>query len=930
MDSIVNKQCSKCTQGCEKREICVMQDPDNRPLMIVRDRPSTYNSNNGLNLLELMIDKVVRIPKDLIYQTFAFKCDLEGKVDVRDYFTCVDTYFEQEVMRVKPKAILVLGEDAMNAVLGITGITKNRGRDVEVVFGDHRTKVIPTFSTGYIERVEAHMKTFAEDLQKAYHIAIDFEAGVPGNYTVCKSIAEVNTLMDYCEETGIAAFDFESTGLDYFMPGYELTCLSISFQHGSSWIIPLKHREPVFDGKKVVSFNPSVFNEDDYLQIIEILKSRFFGNVRIRKVGHNIKFDLHCCRTVGITEFLGRFDDTMLMHHVIDGRLRHGLKEVLDRYFPGFSGYEDEVKKYNWNAVPAKILFPYSGADTDGTLRLCTQLETELLKDERSYVLYRNHSIPVCFALERAEWNGMLIDKTFTLDSIKEVESIINDQITKLKSFKAVKRFEEYQRDSAVKEKLSDLKTKLAEAEMKANTTAESKRSAKIEALTEKLAKAVEKYPDGHKTVDKLRNDLEVLKSSVDSPAESKTIQKLKADITAIKTGELSVYEGVNFSSPTQMAELIYGEHGFKIKKKIDRKSRREVDGTGKEVLEDLKDDTGFLKELLILRSLEKMLGTYIQGIWDRVDPNNYVHTDLKQIGTYTGRLSSANPNLQNIPNMGKLKDELSKAVVGKVKKMFGVPEGHTLLACDFSQAELRIVAEYANETNMLSAYANGVDLHKKTGCAVAGITLEEFDKLPKDEAKKVRGDAKPVNFGYLYGQSAEGFMDFAKGSYGIYFTLEQAQQMRKAYFDEYPKLLEYHEIYKAKAKKFGYVRTFFGRRIFLNDVYSQDQFLRGAAERQAINSPIQGSAGEWTLFCIALLRFRLDHRVIFVNTVHDSILFYCPDELVDASMRIIKDTCENPPTLEYFGKKLEKVAMQLDCEVSKKSWKELEPFTVN
>lgn len=288
---------------------------------------------------------------------------------------------------------------------------------------------------------------------------------------------------------------------------------------------------------------------------------------------------------------------------------------------------------------------------------------------------------------------------------------------------------------------------------------------------------------------------------------------------------------------------------------------------------------------------------------------------------------SSANPNLQNLPNSGKLKDDLSKTVVGKVKRMFSVPDGYTIIAVDFSQAELRLVAEYADEKNMLEAYAQDIDLHKKTGCKVAGITLQQFDELPKDASKKIRNDAKPVNFGYVYGQGPSGFVDFAKGSYGTTFTLEEATHMRNAYFEEYPNLLVYHETYKAKGRKFGNVRTFFGRKIYLDDINHPDQKLKGDAERQAVNSPIQGTAGEWTLFCIALLQYRLDKSVYFVNTVHDSIIFYCPNELVDKSVRMIKDTCENPPTELYFGKKLEKVKMKLDCEIGKSNWKELEPY---
>lgn len=956
-----------------------MEEPEREyPLMIIGDRPTkddiSKESIMDHRLLNIMIDQVVRIPNGLVYKTFATKCaSAEKDIKLVDTCTCIDTYLKLEVLKTKPKAILVMGEQAMNAVLGLSGITKQRGQVLEVDYDGHLVKVIPTFSLGYLERVEVHMKTFAEDLQKAYHLAIGYEVKAgKTNVTICDTVEKVVQLMDYVEQTGKSSFDWESTGLDYWSKDFFLTCLSISFQHGSSYVIPMKHREPVFEGKKVIELQAPIFTDDEYAQIVEILKVRFFGNPFIQKVAHNLKYDLHCCRTIGIDVFRGRFDDTMLMHHVINGRLRHGLKEISDNYYREFSGYEDETKKYAWGAMPAKILFPYSGNDTDLTLRLSTLLEDYLMKDERSYVLYRNLSMPFCFAAEKAEYKGMLIDRDFTLNAIKEVDAIIEEKIKHLKEFKAVKRFEEHKREESISARLSELNNKLIDASSKAAETQqalnEKKRESaqnKLEALNEKYAEAqavantlnqemltakfeceekgevyvssvkvdkkiqnaLDKANDWQRKINEVKAIISVLEVPVNDAVDSKTIAKIKEEIQLLKTGEKQLYEGINFSSSTQIGELIYGEHGFRIKKLIDRRSKKEIESTGREVLEELKDDSGFLKELLILRSLEKMSGTYIKGIWDRVDDNCYVHTSLKQIGTYTGRLSSADPNLQNLPNIGKLKDELSKTVVGKVKRMFSVPEGHTLIAVDFSQAELRIVAEYADETNMLSAYGNNIDLHKKTGCKVAGITLQQFDEMDKDKSKKIRNDAKPVNFGYVYGQSAEGFVDFAKGSYGITFSLQEATHMRNAYFEEYPNLLKYHETYKAKGKKFGCVRTFFGRRIFLDDIYSNDNFLRGAAERQAINSPIQGTAGEWTLFCIAMLQYRLSSTVHFVNTVHDSILFYCPDHLVDKSVRMIKDTCENPPIMHYFGKQLEKVKMQLDCEVSTKNWKELEGY---
>lgn len=685
MEQIIqNKGCTGCAMGdiCRsvpelETKICLINEPQQEyPLMIIGDRPSKDDLVRGTildnRILNLMIDQVVKIPDGVVYRTFAMKCgSLEKDIDPKNTGACVSTYLQAEIAKVKPKAILVMGEQAMNAVLGITGITKERGKIIEKDFDGYLVEVIPTFSLGYVERVETHMKTFAEDLQRAYHLSIGFEAqNDKTKITICDTTDKINTLLDFVDSVGRASFDYETTGLDYWNSpeGFYATCLSITFQQGSSYIIPIRHKEPIFEGKKVIGYEDTIFTEEQCLQNIELLRVRFFENPLIHKIAHNLKYDLHICRTLGIHNFRGKFDDTMLMHHVLNGRLRHGLKEVADKYFPDFSGYEDTTKKYKWDAMPARILFPYSGCDTDVTLRLATQLENELLADERSYILYRNLSMPFCFAAEKAEYKGMLIDRDFTLQAIQDVDTIIEEKIAQLKKFKQVQRYENFKREQYINNRLEELQTRLIEAGSKAlaskNKAADTKLvtlEAKLPALEQKIAELTEehsilfitadpkiekkltasltKIESAQRKLQEVKTAIETLKTPLVEAPETLTIKKVKEEIALLKTGGKQIYEGVNFASDQQMSELIYSEAGFNITKLKDKWSRKEIDGTGRAVLEDLKDNSGFLKELLILRSLEKMSGTYIQGIWNRVDPSCYVHTDLKQIGTYTGRL---------------------------------------------------------------------------------------------------------------------------------------------------------------------------------------------------------------------------------------------------------------------------------------------------
>jgi DNA polymerase-1 len=332
--------------------------------------------------------------------------------------------------------------------------------------------------------------------------------------------------------------------------------------------------------------------------------------------------------------------------------------------------------------------------------------------------------------------------------------------------------------------------------------------------------------------------------------------------------------------------------------------------------LELLTDKTGFVDNLLALRQLKKILSTYLEAILARMDRHHRIHGTFNQHGTKTGRLSSSDPNLQNIIKRTKYKKV--EEAVAMVMRCFVPPARDKVVQADYSQAELRMIAHYAGEDNMLNAYNNGEDLHALTAATTLGISLDAFKKLPDDKRKRSRYEAKSTNFGFIYGMSPEGFKEYARTSYGIDVTLKQAQDRRKAFFSKYSKLPEYHKTYIAKAKKFGYVRTLFGRKVRLPEIYSNEQFKQGHAERNAINSPIQGTAGEMMIFAIALL-YRRAPGLQTVNTIHDSLVYY-GGQYND----LVKETMENLPMLEYFGRDVNTVSMAVDFEESESSWGEL------
>lgn len=929
MDGIRNEFCNLCSNSVGCKNVCIMGRGNLKAkLMIVAESPSNFDDENNSvlaskkdELLKNIISKVLGLDVNEFYFTYLVKCKtIDGKPPTESDATACFHYLKREIKEVKPVAILALGALATKMLTGQNSITKVRGQVFTTPSG---IKVIPTFSPGYVEQVQQQLKNFATDIQKAYHVSIDQLPAVSSTKIVMvDTFDKVREIVSYIEQTGDSCFDFETTGLEILTKEDEIpTCLSLSFQHGSSYVIPLFHFE-------------SPFTAEEVLEIIAYINAKVFANKNIRKIAHNLKFDMHVARKYGCT-FRGRLDDTMLMHHLLNELEKHGLKEISDTYFKEFSGYEDEVKKYKWAEVPLKLLAPYAGTDTDLTFRLCTLFESYLLKDERVYVLYRNLVMSVLPTLQEAEQEGMPIDRDFLQNSIAEVDKLIESQTIKLRAHKKVQEFENWKRDKVNWAAIEELENKLFLLRQQRDSKREETLKKLLDAteirLNDAIMKRLAKGEKGKVTATEitLEEKLRGLKAgTVDPLASSANITQIQMEerLRGLKAGTLSIYQPLNFKSPDQVEELLYFPEGFGFKKQFSYKTKTEG-GTGKDVLNEIKDKSGFIDDLLLMRSIEKMQGTYLKGILKRLDKNNKIHTEFKQHGTMTGRLSSANPNLQNLPNVGKLKNDTSKYVVSLVKKCFIPEPGMSLIQVDFSQAELRIIASFAKEETMLDAYAQNLDLHTVTGANVNGYTLEQFAALEESIRKDLRTKAKPGNFGMIYGISPEGFQEYAKQNYGVIFSLKEAQDIRDKFFKLYPGLLRYHSEYIAKAQKFGYVRTLFGRKRLTPNIHSVIGAQRADDERVAINSPVQGTSGELTLFAAALLRHRLNPVVKLRNTVHDSLIYFAPHHLVADTIRIIKETCENLPTELYFGRVLEGVQMKVDIEISTKSWKELEPF---
>ncbi|MFD2864596.1 DNA polymerase I [Mucilaginibacter antarcticus] len=352
--------------------------------------------------------------------------------------------------------------------------------------------------------------------------------------------------------------------------------------------------------------------------------------------------------------------------------------------------------------------------------------------------------------------------------------------------------------------------------------------------------------------------------------------KELEIDIAKL---EKTVYEkaGVRFNiaSPKQLGEVLFE------KLMLDPKAKKTKTGqyqTGEDVLLGLANKSDIVREILDYRQLQKLKSTYVDALPTMVNQKTgRVHTSYNQAVAATGRLSSTNPNLQNIPIRTERGREVRKAFIPR-------DDNHVIVSADYSQIELRIIAEISKDANMMAAFVNGIDIHTATAANVYGVAVADVDSSQ-------RRNAKAVNFGIIYGQSAFGL------SQNLGIPRKEAAEIIEQYFAQFPGIKQYMADTMNFARENGYVTTLMGRRRYLRDINSANQTVRGFAERNAINAPIQGSAAD--MIKIAMINIhrelksqKLDSRMTM--QVHDELVFDVPKHEIEIVKPIIMDNMRN------------------------------------
>ena len=353
-----------------------------------------------------------------------------------------------------------------------------------------------------------------------------------------------------------------------------------------------------------------------------------------------------------------------------------------------------------------------------------------------------------------------------------------------------------------------------------------------------------------------------------------------------------------NINSSQQLSEILFE----KLRVSIGglKKTPGGVISTAAPELQKLKGKHKIIDLILEYRELMKLKTTYVDTLPKLVDDKKRIHTTYHQLGTTTGRLSSSDPNLQNIPIRGEWGQEIRKAFIAE--------RGYKLLSADYSQIELRIAACLARDKKMLEAFKENQDIHKITAAEVNNIPIAKV-------TPEMRYQAKALNFGVLYGMSVNGFAEAA----GI--SWERARNFIDEYMADFSGIAKYIGDIKEKAKKKGYVETILGRRRYLPQINSSDFRVRQAVERMAVNAPIQGSAADIMKVAMVKLRDKLQatrDKARLLLQVHDELVLEVKEDKIEQVAKIVKDVMEGVLDQPIFKevKSIFKIPLKVDIKI--------------
>lgn len=711
-------------------------------------------------------------------------------------------------------------------------------------------------------------------------------------YRIIRNEEELDRLIDCCKKVGYACIDFETNAEPIYNKTFKSTILSITFQPGFGCSIPLQHHEA-----KKKKFCGKNWN---WKKMLLKFGHEVIENPDIVKCSWNGKFDFQIFELYGIY-LRGTMIDGMLAKYVLNEERPNGLKDMVKRYLPEAAGYESDkgFDKLPWDKKPLDDLCKYGCQDTDYTYRLCIFFESRLI-ELGLYDLYRNLIMPASRVLQTCEANGLYMDRKFNQELLKSYKPKIDKARETCMNLPKVKRFQKWYSQQKINKYIKSIQDELDELD-----------------------------PNDPKDKRKIAS-------------REQKISNIEAGIFTTKK-EQELIRPINLGSPVDLPTLMFSEEGFNmpiIKYTVDKKTGKESNkpSTDEETLTELRlkfknpksPKAIFLDSLLELRGLEKMYKTYILGWSEKVQDDDCLHGRYLITGTESGRLSSAEPNMQQIPKT---------SVDPNIKNQLVAKPGTLYLVCDFSQAELRIMAHLSGDETYLNAFNSGQDPHLAIAAKKYGIPYEEAYKIYDDENhpdhgiwKVRRKQAKQIAFGLIYGIGAKLLaVKLSDPKSGLIVTPEEAQNEMDIFFKQHPKL----KTFKAKQEKFlkkhGYLRSLFGRKRRLPQIYSDNKQDQAYAIRLALNFPCQSAASDMTLFGSVLIYYMMRQGKLpmmqEVATVHDATYNNTDPNYINIwTVHTMWEIFSNPSTKNFFGFQISDVTMDMDYTIGRTMAEEL-PF---
>lgn len=702
-------------------------------------------------------------------------------------------------------------------------------------------------------------------------------------YTIIRNKRELKKLIACCKSTGYACCDYETDGSPIYNKSFKPTILSVSWMPGFGASIPLDHFEtkdytsPGWNWKKMLR----KFGEE----VIE--------NYEITKVAWNWKFDDQINQKYQIF-YRGTCLDGMLAKYLLNEEKPNDLKSMVRRYLPEYGNYEkqDAFDKIPWDKKELDPLCHYGCQDTDYTLRLMIFFEKKLI-DLGLYSTFRNLIMSASRVLTSVEKNGLYLDREFNNQLLETYKPKIDAARQAIYDLPRVKKFEKKYNQEKVDKYIQSIESELEELD----------------------------YND---------------------PKDKRKIASREQKISNIKAGifttkkEQELIRPINLGSSVDLPALMYSEEGFHFE--VIKNNESGKPSTDEETLTNLrltvkKPDSPkaiFLDRLLELRGLEKMYKTYIEGWNEKVQDDDRLHGRFLIHGTTSGRLSSAEPNAQQIPKT---------SVDPNIKLQLKAPKGTLYIASDFSQAELRIMAHLSGDETYLNAFNSGQDPHLAIAATKYHIPYEEALKIYEDENhpehkiwKVRRKQAKQIAFGLIYGIGAKLLaVKLSDPKSGIIVTPEEAQKEMDIFFGQHPKLKTFLKKQEKFLRKNGHLVSLFGRKRRLPQIYSNDKGEEAYALRLALNFPCQSAASDMCLFGSILIYYLMRQGKLpstkSVCLVHDANYQITKPENINIwSIYEMWQIYRNPLTKPYFGFQIDDVTMDMEFVIGRSMAEEL-PF---